>query len=114
MSARTKGTADIQESLEIASPTLAAAYALSRAVDIPVMCASGLNDVTVPAAIAMGASGVGVGSMISKLSNRQQMLLATQALADALGVQEDDDVTLDSANVEITREESTSQVFAQW
>ena len=62
-SARTKGTADIQESMEIAAPSLAAAYALSRAVDIPVMCASGLNDVTVPAAMAMGASGAWCGSV---------------------------------------------------
>lgn len=44
----------VQELIEIASPTLAAAYAISRAVTIPVMCASGLTDVTVPMALAAG------------------------------------------------------------
>lgn len=44
----------VQELIEIASPTLAAAYAISRAVKIPVMCASGLTDVTVPMALAAG------------------------------------------------------------
>lgn len=84
--ARTKGTKDIQESVEIAAPTLASAYALSRAVGIPVMCASGLNDITVPMAMAAGASGVGVGSLINKLSSRQQMLLATAAIVDSMGL----------------------------
>ena len=44
----------VQELIEIASPTLAAAFAISRAVKIPVMCASGLTDVTVPMALAAG------------------------------------------------------------
>ena len=115
VSARTKGTADIQESMEIATPSLAAAYALSRAVDIPVMCASGLNDVTVPAAMAMGASGVGIGSMINKLSNRQQMLLATQAIADALGRDETKKDAGDiTAAIGAVKAKSAAQTFAQW
>ena len=86
--ARTKGTQDIQESVEIAAPTLAAAYALSKAVEIPVMCASGLNDITVPMAMAAGASGVGIGSMINKLGSRQQMLLAVSAIVGSMGRKE--------------------------
>ena len=41
-----------------AAPTLAAAYSISKAVKIPVMCASGLSDVTSPLALAAGAAGV--------------------------------------------------------
>lgn len=74
-----------QELIEKAAPTLASAYALSRAVNIPVMCASGLTDVTAPLALAAGASGVGIGSMINKLGSRQQMLLAVTAIALAMG-----------------------------
>jgi hypothetical protein len=75
----------VRELIQLAAPTLASAYALSRAVKIPVMCASGLSDVTAPLAIAAGAAGVGVGSVINKLVGRQQMLLAVQAIASALG-----------------------------
>jgi Protein of unknown function (DUF561) len=39
------------------------------------MCASGLNDVTAPLALAAGARGVGIGSMINKLPNSQQVPL---------------------------------------
>ena len=38
------------------------------------MCASGLNDVTAPLALAAGARGVGIGSMINKLPNSQQVV----------------------------------------
>lgn len=75
----------VQEMIELAAPTIASAYALSRAVTIPVMCASGLSDVTAPLAIAAGARGVGVGSMINKLPNRQQMLLAVAAISHSIG-----------------------------
>lgn len=44
----------LQEMIELAAPTLASAFAISRAVRIPVMCASGLTDVTAPLAIAAG------------------------------------------------------------
>ena len=75
----------VQQLLEVAAPTLASAYALSRAVSIPVMCASGLTDVTAPLALAMGARGVGIGSMVNKLSSLNQMVLATSSIAAALG-----------------------------
>ncbi|XP_054802954.1 uncharacterized protein ycf23-like isoform X2 [Prosopis cineraria] len=44
--------------IEKATPTLAAAYSISRAVRIPVLCSSGLSAVTAPMAIAAGAAGV--------------------------------------------------------
>lgn len=72
--------------IEKAAPTLAAAYSISKAVEIPVMCASGLSDVTVPLALAAGAAGVGVGSAINKLENQVAMIAAVRSIADALGL----------------------------
>lgn len=74
----------VKELIDIAAPTIASAYALSRAVSIPVMCASGLTDVTAPLALAAGARGVGVGSMVNKLSTSQQMYLAVTVLANSI------------------------------
>lgn len=70
--------------IEKASPTLAAAYEISRAVSIPVMCASGLSNVTVLMAIAAGARGVGVGSAINQLDNEVAMVAAVRSLVEAL------------------------------
>lgn len=75
----------VQQLIELAAPTLASAFALSRAVAVPVMCASGLTDVTCPLALAAGARGVGVGSMVNKLSGQQQMLMAVSAIAESIG-----------------------------
>ncbi|MGF1513047.1 MAG: DUF561 domain-containing protein [Elainellaceae cyanobacterium] len=70
--------------IEKAAPTLAAAYAISRTVSVPVLCASGLSSVTVPMAIAAGASGVGVGSAVSQLNSPVAMVAAVRSLAEAL------------------------------
>lgn len=70
--------------IEKAAPTLAAAYEISRAVSVPVLCASGLSSVTAPLAIAAGASGVGVGSAINQLDNEVAMVAAVRSLVEAL------------------------------
>lgn len=70
--------------IEKAGPTLAAAYEISRAVSIPVLCASGLSNVTVPLAIAAGAAGVGVGSAINQLNDEIAMVAAVRSLVEAL------------------------------
>lgn len=70
--------------VEKAAPTLAAAYEISRAVSVPVLCASGLSSVTVPMAIAAGAAGVGVGSAINQLDNEVAMVAAVRSLVEAL------------------------------
>ncbi len=70
--------------IEKAAPTLAAAHVISRSVSVPVLCASGLSDVTIPLAIAAGASGVGVGSAINKLDNKLAMIAAVRRLVEAL------------------------------
>jgi thiamine monophosphate synthase len=70
--------------IEKAAPTLAAAHAISRAVSIPVLCASGLSSVTVPMAIAAGAAGVGVGSAINQLNDEVAMVATIRGLVEAL------------------------------
>jgi len=71
--------------IEKAAPTLAAAYEISRAVLVPVLCASGISSVTAPLAIAAGAAGVGVGSAINKLNSEVAMIAAVRGLVEALG-----------------------------
>ncbi len=71
--------------IEKAAPTLAAAHSISRAVAVPVLCASGLSSVTVPMAIASGAAGVGVGSAVNKLNDELAMVAVVRGLREALG-----------------------------
>ena len=73
--------------IDKASATLAAAHSISRAVAVPVLCASGISDVTAPMAIAAGAAGVGVGSAINKLDNEVAMIAAVRSLVEALATQ---------------------------
>ena len=75
--------------IEKAAPTLAAAHGISRALaasglEAPVLCASGLSAVTVPMAIAAGASGVGVGSAVNRLSDELAMVAVVRGLREAL------------------------------
>ncbi|NJO43419.1 MAG: DUF561 domain-containing protein [Cyanobacteria bacterium CRU_2_1] len=76
--------AGTQGLIEKATPTLAAAYEISRAVAVPVLCASGLSSVTAPMAIAAGASGIGVGSAINQLNSEIAMIAAVRSLVEAL------------------------------
>lgn len=70
--------------MEKAAPTLAAAYTIARAVEVPVLCASGLSAVTAPLAIASGAAGIGVGSAVNRLEDEVAMVAAVRGLAEAL------------------------------
>ena len=70
--------------IEKAAPTLAAAREISRVVSVPVLCASGLSDVTAPMAIAAGAAGIGVGSAVNKLDNELAMVAVVRSLVEAL------------------------------
>lgn len=70
--------------IEKAAPTLAAAREISRLVSVPVLCASGLSDVTAPMAIAVGAAGIGVGSAVNKLDNEVAMVAVVRSLREAL------------------------------
>ena len=75
--------------IEKASPTLAATFAIKAALkechhDVPLICASGLSEVTVPMAISIGASGVGIGSAVNKLNSELAMIATVKSLRQAL------------------------------
>lgn len=70
--------------IEKAAPTLAAAFEISRAVSVPVLCASGISNVTAPLAIGAGAAGIGVGSAISQLNSEVAMIATVRSLVEAL------------------------------
>jgi pyruvate/oxaloacetate carboxyltransferase len=70
--------------IEKAAPTLAAAYEISRVVTVPVLCASGISNVTAPLATAAGAAGVGVGSAVNQLNSKVAMIAAVRGLVEAL------------------------------
>ncbi|KAJ4976676.1 hypothetical protein NE237_001782 [Protea cynaroides] len=72
--------------IEKATPTLAAAYSISRAVNIPVMCSSGLSAVTAPMALTAGAAGVGVGSAVNKLNDVIAMIAEVRSISDSLNL----------------------------
>ena len=51
---------------------------------MPVICASGLSEVTAPMAISVGASGVGIGSAVNKLKTELAMIATVKGLREAL------------------------------
>jgi DhnA family fructose-bisphosphate aldolase class Ia len=70
--------------IEKAAPTLAAAHAISHAVEVPVLCASGISNVTAPLAIAAGAAGVGVGTAIHQLNSELAMIAVVRSLVESM------------------------------
>ncbi len=75
--------------IEKASPTLAGTFSITSALkainnDVPVICASGLSEVTVPMAISVGASGVGIGSAVNKLNTELAMIATVKGIRQAL------------------------------
>ena len=79
----------VQGHFEKAVPTLSATFSISQEfaknnINTPIMCASGLSEITCPLAIASGASAVGVGSVVNKLDNLIAMIAAVRALKESL------------------------------
>ena len=75
--------------IEKATPTLAGTVAIAAALkernnNTPVICSSGLSEVTVPMAISVGATGVGIGSAINKLNTELAMIATVKGLRQAL------------------------------
>jgi len=69
--------------LEKANVSIANTIELTRNTEIPVMTASGITPTTAPMAFAAGASGVGVGSCINKLSSTLEMAATARAVVEA-------------------------------
>jgi len=75
--------------IEKAAPTLAATTSifdsfLAEGIEVPLICASGLSAVTLPMALSVGASGVGVGSSVNRLGNELEMIAAVRRLREAI------------------------------
>ena len=75
--------------IEKASPTLASTFSIAAALrescnNVPIICASGLSEVTVPMAISVGATGVGVGSAVNKLNTELAMIATIKGLRNAV------------------------------
>lgn len=90
----------VLDQIQLAAPTLSHAYSLSRAVDLPILCSSGLSDITSPLAMACGAAGIGVGTMVNRLENKLQMLSAVKSLAESLNlsVRSDNSISISSSH----------------
>tara|TARA_Y100001968_G_scaffold333874_1_gene400398 strand:- start:13447 stop:14211 length:765 start_codon:yes stop_codon:yes gene_type:complete len=76
--------------IQKAAPTLAAVHAISQSfkqadLRAPILCASGLSSVTAPMAIAAGASGIGVGSIVNRLDNELAMVAEVKTIKESLG-----------------------------
>ena len=79
----------VQGHFEKAAPTLAATFSISQEfvknnINIPIMSASGLSEISCPLAIASGASAVGVGSVVNRLDNLIAMIAVVRALKESL------------------------------
>ena len=79
----------IQGLFEKSVPTLAATYAINKefekhSINIPIMSASGLTEVTCPLALSCGASAVGVGSVVNKLDDPLSMIAVVRGLKESL------------------------------
>jgi len=79
----------IQGLLEKSVPTLTATYAIfkefeKQSINIPIMSASGLSEVTCPLAVSCGASAVGVGSVVNKLDDLISMIAVVRGLKESL------------------------------
>src|SRR5574344_54630 len=76
--------------LENAQVSIANTIELSRNVEIPVMCASGLTSTTVPLAFAAGASAVGIGSCINKCNNEISMIATAKSIVESVSKKAND------------------------
>tara|TARA_B100000214_G_scaffold354531_1_gene311501 strand:- start:706 stop:1485 length:780 start_codon:yes stop_codon:yes gene_type:complete len=75
--------------IEKAAPTLASTFSIANALkeqdkNVPIICASGLSEITVPMAISTGASGVGIGSAVNKLNTEVAMVATVKTLRKSL------------------------------
>ena len=68
--------------IDRAELTISNTIEICRNVEIPVMTATGINPTTAPFAFAAGASAIGCGSCINKLSSEIAMIATSTALVE--------------------------------
>ena len=62
--------------------TISNTIELVRNVEMPIMTATGINPTTAPFAFAAGASAIGCGSCINKLSSNISMIATISSLVE--------------------------------
>lgn len=70
--------------LEIANVSISNTIELSRNTSIPIMTASGITPTTAKLAFAAGASAIGVGSCVNKLSSSIEMIAVISSLREII------------------------------
>ena len=68
--------------MDRAELTISNTIELCRNVETPVMTATGINPTTAPFAFAAGASAIGCGSCVNKLSSELAMMATISALVE--------------------------------
>lgn len=68
--------------MDRAELTISNTIELCRNVEVPVMTATGINPTTAPFAFAAGASAIGCGSCVNKLSSEIAMIATASALVE--------------------------------
>jgi hypothetical protein len=59
--------------IKLALPTLISTEKISKLVNIPIICSSGISVLTAPLASYFGASGVGVGSLLKQIKKKSDL-----------------------------------------
>ena len=80
--AKTEQANGVRGLMERVELTISNTIELVRNVDIPVMTATGINPTTAPFAFAAGASAIGCGSCINKLSSEIAMIATSRQLVE--------------------------------
>ena len=68
--------------MERAELTISNTIELSRNIDLPIMTATGINPTTAPFAFAAGASAIGCGSCVNKLTSTISMIATISSLVE--------------------------------
>ena len=66
---------DLSGIMRRSSSTVSSTYAISKAINLPVISASGISTVTSPISFMYGASCVGIGTNIKRLQNIDSMVM---------------------------------------
>lgn len=80
--AKTEQANGVRGLMERVELTISNTVELVRNVEIPVMTATGINPTTAPFAFAAGASAIGCGSCINKLSSEIAMIATSRQLVE--------------------------------
>jgi len=109
ISSQTKNNIQPIYALNNASASLSSTSILAQYIKIPIISSSSINALSAPIAISYGASGVGVGSCISQLTNCIQMTWIIQSIVKSI----DDNIILDIEKTDLLLSVLMDQCFSE-